>query len=159
MPSMRHALLPILLSLAAMATPVAAQNTVIQAENVRMDYAQVLRVEPVYQTLRATRMEQRCDGKPAKPMEKAEAGGLSRFVGAVRNVLVPEPDQTATVSPTMDENCSMVPVEREFRRPIAFDVDYVYKGSKYRSRLPTDPGNRVRVRVSVTPQVPPAGER
>ena len=41
----------------------------------------------------------------------------------------------------------MVPVEREFRRPIAYDVDYVYKGFKYRSRLavrsrqpPADPG-------------------
>ena len=36
----------------------------------------------------------------------------------------------------------MVPVEREFRRLIAYDVDYVYKGDKYRSRLPYDPGNR-----------------
>ena len=43
------------------------------------------------------------------------------------------------------------PVEREFRRPIAYDVDYVYKGAKFRSRLPEDPGNRLRIRVSVTP--------
>ena len=53
----------------------------------------------------------------------------------------------------------MVTVEREFRRPIAFDVDYMYKGMKYRSRLPHDPGNRLRIRVSVTPYVPAADER
>ena len=52
----------------------------------------------------------------------------------------------------------MVPVVREFRRPIAYDVDYVYRGMKYRSRLPYDPGNRLRVRVSVIPYIPD-GER
>ena len=40
-----------------------------------------------------------------------------------------------------------------------YDVDYVYKGMKYRSRLPYDPGNRLRVQVSITPFVPPAGDR
>ena len=49
--------------------------------------------------------------------------------------------------------CRMVPLEREFRRPVAYDVDYVHRGVKYRSRLPQDPGNRVQVRVSVTPVV------
>ena len=47
----------------------------------------------------------------------------------------------------------MVPVERKFRRPIAYDVDYVYRGMKYRSRLPYDPGNRLRVQVSILPVV------
>src|SRR3546814_18669467 len=51
------------------------------------------------------------------------------------------------------EGCDVVPTEREFRRPIAYDVDYVYHGVKYRSRMPYDPGNRVRVRVSITPIV------
>ena len=43
-------------------------------------------------------------------------------------------------------------MEREFRRAIAYDVDYVYKGSKFRTRMDRDPGNRLRVRVSITPQ-------
>ena len=46
----------------------------------------------------------------------------------------------------------MTPVVREYRRPIAYDVDYIYKGSKFRTRLAEDPGNRLRVRVSITPQ-------
>ena len=60
-----------------------------------------------------------------------------------------------TETPPAEGECEMVPVVREFRRPIAYDVDYVYRGTKYRSRLPYDPGNRLRVRVSVVPYVPP----
>ncbi|MDI9239481.1 hypothetical protein QLQ15_11260 [Lysobacter sp. LF1] len=121
--------------------PARAQNTVIQAENVRFDYAQVLRVTPVYQTLRATSVEEQCENAENKGDSR-----LSRVVGAVKEALTREQKE-------QQEACKPVTVEREFRRPIAYDVDYVYKGSKYRSRLPEDPGNRLRIRVSVTPVV------
>ena len=49
--------------------------------------------------------------------------------------------------------CRIIEVGREFRRPIAYDVDYVYKGVKFRSRLPEDPGNRLKLRVSITPEL------
>ena len=118
-------------------------TTVIQPENVRMDFAQVMRVQPIYQVLRATRMEPRC----ANDAHADEAKGLAKIVGAVKGAMKPDPKDTS--------NCEMVPVVREFRRPIAYDVDYVYRGTKYRSRLPYDPGNRLRVRVSVVPYIPP----
>lgn len=142
---MRLALsLPLALS-ALWALPASAQETtVIQAENVRFAYAQVLRVTPVYQTLTATSIEQRCEQAP----RSADAKGLSRVVGAVKDALAREPDPEEFAG-----DCVVVPVEREFRRPIAYDVDYVYKGSKYRSRLPDDPGNRLRIRIGVTPVV------
>ena len=128
------------------ALPAAAQDeptptTVIQPANVRMDFAQVMRVRPIYQTLRATAMEERCP-------EGNTSHGLSRIVDKVKDAL--DRDETREASP----GCRMVPVEREYRRPIAYDVDYVYRGMKYRSRLPYDPGNRLRVRVSVVPHVP-----
>ena len=50
----------------------------------------------------------------------------------------------------------MVTVEREFRRPIAFDVDYMYKGMKYRSRLPHRSGQppaHPRFRDALLPQL------
>jgi uncharacterized protein YcfJ len=141
-------LVSLLLPLALLAPSASAQETVIQVENVRVDYARVLRVEPVYQTLTATRMEQRCDSRPASV--KAPATGLSKIVGKVRHALDPRDDEAAA-GRTDTVECRMVPVQREFRRPIAFDVDYMYKGMKYRSRLADDPGNRLRVRVSVTP--------
>ena len=130
----------------AIAPAASAQDsgtTVIQPENVRMDFAQVMRVQPIYQVLRATRMEPRCPDGDEDPKR------LSKIVGAVKGAMSRKPEAPDA------SNCEMTPVVREFRRPIAYDVDYVYRGTKYRSRLPYDPGNRLRVRVSVVPYVPP----
>ncbi len=122
----------------------AAVEVVIPQENVRYDYAQVLGVDPVYQVLRTSRMEQVCD-----VVKKPNAGkGLSRVVGAMKDRL----GGSSAADDDEFENCRMQPVVREFRRPIAYDVDYVYKGSKFRTRMARDPGNRLRVRVSITPQ-------
>ncbi len=139
---------------------------VVPAENVKIDYAQVLRVEPVYQTLRATRTEERCDPLPvpAIPAQaKDEPGVFARMVDSVKGLFSHEDAPAAAPAPASAPakggNCRLVQVGREFQRPIAFDVDYVYKGTKYRSRLEEDPGNRLRVRVSVTPweaATPPA---
>jgi len=108
--------------------------------SVRTGYAHVLRVEPVYQTLTATRMEQHCDGKVVETSPEESA----------------EPRASRAPAP-LPPNCEMVPVQRQFQRPIAYDVDYVYRGLKYRSRLPYDPGNRLRVQVSIQPYVAPPG--
>ena len=37
------------------------------------------------------------------------------------------------------------------RKPVAYEVEYRYRGDVYTSRLGYDPGDRLRVRVSVTP--------
>lgn len=120
----------------------ATPEVVIPQENVRYDYAQVLGVDPVYQVLRTSRMEQVCDIK-----KRTASNGIARVVGAVKDKL-----GGASADEDEFENCRMQPVVREFRRPIAYDVDYVYKGSKFRTRMARDPGNRLRVRVSITPQ-------
>lgn len=109
---------------------VQAQKDNGQLSNVRTEYAQVLRVQPVYQTLRAYAVEQRCDNP-------AEATGVAQT----------------------NRNCRPTRVEREFQRPVAYDVDYIHRGVKYRSRLPIDPGKRLKVRISVTPDLPPAEKR
>ena len=155
------ALLAALLGTAAPATLAQeVERSVIQVENVRLDYAQVMRVRPVFQTLHATRMEQRCktpEGIVVVEPRDGEPGRFERFVDAVRDVLSPdEIPRSVDAVPANAIDCDMVQVEREFRRAIAYDVDYVYKGAKYRSRLPHDPGNHLRVRVSVTPVVGPA---
>ena len=48
----------------------------VPAENVRLDYARVLNVEPVYQTLRASRSEMRCEevATPKPPIKPEEEG-------------------------------------------------------------------------------------
>lgn len=153
-PPRRPVLLPCLaVALALAALPAAGQETVLPKRNVRTGYAQVLRVEPVYQTLTATRMEQRCNGQVVPPADKPR--GLSRIVGAVKDAFGSDkPDAAPAPAPAGD--CELVPVERKFQRPIAYDVDYVFRGMKYRSRLPYDPGNRLRVQFSLQPIVPEA---
>lgn len=118
-------------------------EVVIPPENVRYDYAQVLAVKPVYQVLRTTSTERVCD--VIQPGESK----LSRVVSSVKGRLTG--NLTAEERKAGLSNCRMEPVAREFRRPIAYDVDYVYKGSKFRTRMARDPGNRLRVRVSITP--------
>ena len=128
----------------------AAAGMAFAQENVRYDYAQVLNVEPIYETLHATRTERQCDPLPAAAPRPPEPRGLQRVVGAVRDLFGGEAPQPA-LGAEVGQNCRMVPVARQFQRPIAYDVDYVYKGAKYRTRTTRDPGNRMRVRVSVTP--------
>ena len=152
------ALLGLCLSTCTMLSAKAQQataNTVVPVENVRLDYAQVLAVEPVYQTLKASRTEMKCEEVQApKPPPPQDEGRWSKIFDSVKGVFTRDPEPEARPPVAIKPSCRMVPVEREFRRPIAYDVDYVYKGYKYRSRLAEDPGNRLRIRVSVMPYVP-----
>lgn len=165
---MRHRrLLPIIVLLAAVALPAGAQELVMpQPENVRTEFAQVLRAQPVYQTLRATSMTEECEEptraekRKNKPENGEEPRGFMKFLDSVKGVFTSDsnaeprqPEEEAGTPPAKGRKCRLVPVDKEFRRPIAYDVDYVHHGIKYRSRLPYDPGNRLRVRVSVTPIV------
>jgi len=156
---------------AAAAEEVAPVERTVIVENVRHDYAQVLNVEPVFQVLRATRTEEQCEPVSTRTLdpvnvvvEEGEKGGLGRFWSSVKRMFGSEPgsDEAALADagaeadvvrrdPLLTRNCRVVEVGREFRRPIAYDVDYVWRGTKYRSRLPVDPGNRLRIRISVTP--------
>lgn len=149
----------ILLCLLLVALPAAAQGVAAggagSAENVRLDYAQVLNVSPVYETLRASRTEMRCEEIAApRPAPAPDEGRWTKMLDSVKSVFTRDPEPQPKAAAATKANCRMVPVQREFQRPVAYDVDYVYKGVKYRSRLPEDPGNRLRIRVSVMPYVP-----
>jgi len=148
-------------ALAVLAMPCSAwaQEAAV-SENVRVDYARVLNVEPVYETLRATRTERVCDSpekdktQTKSPPPKAEDGRLARMWDSVKGVFggddggAKDKDNANDAPPP---RCRTVLVGREFQRPIAYDVDYMYKGMKYRSRLSEDPGSRLRIRISVMP--------
>jgi len=156
------------------------RNRVVIVENVKFDYfdyAQVLNVEPVFQTLRATRTEEHCEPVSTRTLAPVnvtgeepveDKGRIGRLWDSVRSMFKRSDEEVleelpaeapapapANTGPMLTRDCRIVPVGREFRRPIAYDVDYVYKGTKYRSRLPEDPGNRLKIRVSITPWVGP----
>ena len=50
-----------------------------------------------------------------------------------------------------ESRCRVVDIEREDRRIAGYDVEYRYKGDVFVSRLDYDPGNKLRVRVAISP--------
>lgn len=135
-------------------------------ENLSYGYATVMRVQPAYETY-ASSEGPRCferrssrrgtggavlgaivggalgnqggkgDGRKAATVAGAVAGGVIGHRVSERN--------GATTYECPDGYIQEQP------RIVGYDVEYRYKGESYMSRLPFDPGNRLRVRVSVTP--------
>lgn len=112
------------------------RDMALPVENVRYDYAQVLSVRPIYQVLREAGTERVCDARDA-----TKSAPLARVMNAVRDRLTNGGDQ----------NCREVSVMNESRRVIAYDVDYMYRGTKFRTRMDKDPGYRLRIRISISP--------
>ncbi len=167
------ALLPLLLFSATTASAQYNQSYYDEPvpENVSYGYAQVLRVDPIYDLVRTRQPEERCDGRTYRDGGDPTGGTvIGAIVGAAIGNQVGKGDgrKAATVAGavaggaigrSIDKNngsatrpgCRVVEVEREQRQVVGFDVEYQYKGEKYMSRLAYDPGNRLRVRVSVMP--------
>jgi len=92
--------------------------------------------------------------------DSAQVEGNSRIEYAevlrVESVYLPAPQaQTHDAPPTEADTIPMQDGEDE--RILAYDVDYILRGVKYRSRIPYDPGNRLQVRLTVTPVLAPEG--
>lgn len=176
-----------LLPVAAMAQGVEAPVAEpAMAENVSYAYAQVLRVDPVYERVILSRPEERCEDEVV--YERVEGGNrtagavLGAVIGGVIGNQVGKGNgrRAATVAgaiaggaiggnvggaqarATGEEvrpGCRVVEVEREERRLAGYDVEYRYKGDVYMSRLDYDPGDRLRIRVAVSPVDDGYGER
>ncbi len=145
------------------------------AENVSYDYAQVLRADEVVEQVLAVVPEERC-GETDHRQDGRAAGGtvIGAIVGAALGNQVGDGSgrTLATVAGAVaggaignslarerqqPDGCEWVDVERAQSQVVGYDVEYMYKGEKYLSRLPYDPGNRLRIRVSVTPDLSDAG--
>src|SRR5690349_1739344 len=158
--------------LAMLSAPAFAQSSYPPAgpgyqENLTYGYAQVLSVQPVYAAYTTTTQPQ-CIEARHESGHTAGATVLGAIIGGALGNQVGKGDgrKAATVagavaggaighevaehngSTTYD--CPSGYVQEE-RRIVGYDVEYTYKGENYMSRLPYDPGNSLRVRVSVTP--------
>lgn len=144
-------------------------------------YANVIRVTPVYDNDEGVAMEQQCDGVRAAPRDTTGGTVLGAIIGGAIGNQVGKGDgrKAATIGGAVvggvighdvaknsdpqyvPANCRMVEVQRGDDRPVGFDVEYDYKGDVYVARMPYDPGNRIRVRVSVVPaeEAPPPYRR
>ena len=116
-------------------------------ENVSYAYADVLRAIPTYEISRVVEPVVQCDEAAADAAGPAVSGSGN---GAPNGT---EGDAAlhATASAAGSDACRTVMVEREERRISGYDVEYRYKGELYMSRLDVDPGNKLRIRVTVAP--------
>jgi uncharacterized protein YcfJ len=147
-------------------------------ENVSFAYADVLRSDPFYETVRVLRPREECYEDTLVHREGGGSGGgavVGAIIGGVIGNQVGKGSgrKAATVagavaggaigSETERRNnperyyesaqtrCRIVDGWEEERRIAGYDVEYRYRGQVYISRLPYDPGERLRIRVSVTP--------
>lgn len=116
-------------------------------ENVSYAYADVLRAIPTYEISRIVEPVVQCDEAAA------DAGSLpaSGSENGAPNGTEGDAALDAVTSTAGSDACPTVMVEREERRISGYDVEYRYKGELYMSRLDVDPGNKLRIRVTVAP--------
>ena len=187
---LRRSVLAMLACCFLLAAPTFAQERAPQQpqgpEAVHYGWADVLRVDPVYEPGAASEPQQECyeeqvlqqpgqasvpdqgkrvgntvigaifgsiigsrigkgDGRKAATAAGAIAGGvIGNNVGANSNQLAAEAPRYIT-----QRHCRQV--EGSQRRVLGFDVEYRYRGEVYTARMASDPGDRMRVRVTVTP--------
>lgn len=144
------------------------------------DEAEVVRVEPIVRHVRVTIPREECwdeevpvyrsgyqsatpmilggiiggvvgstmgkgDGRTAATVAGTVLGGsVGRDVGHANQ----RPDSYATA---VETRCRQVADYREEERIEGYDVTYRYQGEQYTTRMPRDPGERIRVRVTVEP--------
>lgn len=150
-------------------------------ESVSFGYADVLRADPVYETVRFREPREECYDEDVVRRERGGGdptggtvlgaiiggvvgnqvgGGSGRkaatAAGAIIGGAVGHRVDSTNGGPDREYRdtqrvCRMVDVEREERRVAGFDVEYRYKGDVYMSRLDYDPGNKLRIRVAISP--------
>jgi len=146
-------------------------------DNVKVAWADVLRVDPIYDRVQANNPRRECEDVPVERHvdngNKAAGTVLGAIVGGVLGNTVGKGDgrRAATVAGAVvggavgnnvaqdddryyadtERRCRTVQETAEERRIVGYDVQYRYRGDVYMSRLNFDPGDRIRVRVSIEP--------
>jgi uncharacterized protein YcfJ len=147
------------------------------SDNVKVAWADVLRVDPIVDRVRTSDPREVCDDVPVEHRiedgNRAAGTVLGAIVGGVLGSTVGKGDgrRAATVAGAVvggavgnnvarsddryvngvERHCRMVDDGVEQERVVAYDVQYRYRGDVYMSRLSYDPGDRLRVRISIEP--------
>ncbi len=148
------------------------------ADNVKTAWADVLRVDPVYERAAPRGVREVCDEMPAPRYvdggnNNAAGGVIGAIIGGVLGNSIGHGDgrRAATVAGAMmggaigsgvargddgyyegyQRRCRLVSDGGGERELVSYEVQYRYRGDIYVSRLGYDPGDRLRVRVSIEP--------
>lgn len=149
-------------------------------ENVRVVYADVLRVDPVFENVRVSQPREQCyDSEVTRQRGRYDNTNSGTIVGAIvggalgNQVGKGDGRRAATIAgaviggavgrevdandnpsgsrQTVETRCRVVDSGYDERRIIGYDVEYRYRGEVFFSRVGYDPGEKLRVRVSVEP--------
>ncbi|MEO8748297.1 MAG: glycine zipper 2TM domain-containing protein [Rhodanobacter sp.] len=144
-------------------------------DNAHYGWADVLRADPVQGVARTQVPRQECYDQPVVTHDSGNTTAgtvLGAVVGGVLGSTIGKGDgrKAATVLGAVaggavgnrasnqggdyestQTRCRTVSSVSEQRQIVGYDVEYRYHGDVYVSRLSYDPGDRLRVRVSVTP--------
>ncbi|HET7269259.1 MAG TPA: hypothetical protein VFJ15_14250 [Oleiagrimonas sp.] len=128
-------------------TPVAPGGA-IDPGHVHYAWASVTRVDPVYRSVQVANPYQQCQ---QQSVARGESGSntTDALVGAVAANQVAGGDGGMIQDAVT--RCRQVHNVSQERRIVGYNVEYRYRGRVYNSRLGYDPGTRLRVRVTVTP--------
>jgi uncharacterized protein YcfJ len=142
------------------------------------DFGQVVRVQPRIEQVRTPRRECRTDYVQAPVQQQRSQGGsvvggiagallgsqvgsgngkvAAAAAGAIAGAMVGdhvENDGRTAYAGTQEQAVQRCrTVESVEQRTNGYDVTYDYRGHTYTTVMPRDPGNRIRVRVSVEPE-------
>lgn len=147
-----------------------------QGDNAHFGWADVLRVDPIYRVVQADGPpRQECYDQQVVHQDNSHVGGtvLGAIVGGALGNQVGKGDgrKAATIAGAVaggaigngvsrahdrsyadtETHCRLVQDDPPQRRVAGYDVEYRYRGEVYVSRLNYDPGERLRVRINVTP--------
>jgi uncharacterized protein YcfJ len=149
-------------------------------EAIHYGWADVLRVDPIYDEAApapASAPHEECYEEqtlqPAEPDDRAGNTVLGAIVGGVighsfgkgsGRVATTVAGATAGAAignsaghggesgyAATERHCRMVDTANGAHHVVGYDVEYRYRGERYTSRMNYDPGERIRVRISVTP--------
>ena len=160
-------------SAAVLTSAAGAQPYGSHSDGVSFGYATVLRATPAYETVRVVDQQQQCDdggyvrerkdttagtvlgavvgGALGNQVGKGDGRKAATIAGAVAGGVIGHNIAKGDSDRSQPGPCRMVDVEHEDRRVSGYDVEYNYKGEVYFARMAYDPGNRIRVRVTVQP--------
>jgi uncharacterized protein YcfJ len=144
------------------------------AAHVMFSWANVLHVAPVYAEVRVPQMVERCDqyeragesrGSVGSTMIGALIGGVignqvgsgngrraATAAGAIAGGAIGNQAGRRTVEPAGSESrCRLVEEFVQEQQVVGYDVEYRYRDDVFMSRMDYHPGDRLKIRVAVSP--------
>jgi uncharacterized protein YcfJ len=147
------------------------------SDNVKVAWADVLRVDPVYDNVAVSRPREECYDTDVEHRDTRGNNTAGTVIGAIvggalgNTVGKGDGRRAATVAGAViggaignnsagrddryysstETRCRTVSDRVSERRIVGYDVQYRYRGDVFMSHLDYDPGERMRVRVSIAP--------